>query len=136
MLRFSFAGRKIIKSFIFSLVLLSLFFLPLSPVYAQSIPCGVVDETVTLEGISCYVEKIISLALGLTGIVLFVMFIVGGFKYLTAGGDPKAAESARNTLTYALLGFVLIIASTLILKFIGLATGVDLTNFNIIYNLR
>ena len=68
--------------------------------------------------------------LALAGIVLFIMLIIGGFRYISSGGDPKAAESARNTLTYAIGGIVVIAVSFLILRLISTFTGVnDLTNF-------
>ena len=77
------------------------------------------------------VENIISIAIRLAGVAAFIMLIIGGFKYLTSGGDPKAAESARKTITYAILGLVLIIAAWFILKFLSEFTGVDLTEFKI-----
>ena len=47
----------------------------------------------------------------------------------TIKSPTKAAESARKTLTYAILGLVLIIAAWFILKFLSEFTGVDLTEF-------
>lgn len=61
--------------------------------------------------------------LALGGIVLFLMLLSGGFKYLTSGGDPKATESAQKTLTYAIGGLVMLAGSFLILKIIGDFTG-------------
>lgn len=78
------------------------------------------------------VENIFSIVIRLAGVAAFIMLIIGGFKYLTAGGDPKAAESARNTITYAILGLVLIIAAWFILKFIYEFTGVDVTQFQLL----
>lgn len=70
-------------------------------------------------------------ALGLSGIALFVMLLSGGFKYITSGGDPKAAQAAQQTITYALLGLIVIVSSVLILRVIETFTGVRLTDFNI-----
>ena len=85
----------------------------------------------TLRGLEGVFANLISVALGLAGIVLFLMLIVGGFRYITSGGDPKAAEGARNTLTYAILGFVLVASAYLILRFIGTFTGADIGNFRV-----
>lgn len=81
-----------------------------------------------LEGVF---ERVISVALGFAGIALFIMLIVGGFRFITAGDDPKAVEGARKTLTYAIGGIVLIALSFLILRFISTFTGVDVTQFRI-----
>ncbi|OGM19342.1 hypothetical protein A2685_02190 [Candidatus Woesebacteria bacterium RIFCSPHIGHO2_01_FULL_37_10] len=75
--------------------------------------------------------KTVDIILGFAGIALFLMLILGGFKYITSGGDPKAAESARNTLTYAIGGLVLIASAYLIIKIAESITGADLTNFAI-----
>lgn len=82
-----------------------------------------------LEGIF---QNIVSYALGLVGVVLFVSLLIGGFKYLTAGGDPKAAEGAKKTITYAIGGLLLILASYLILVLIHTITGIDVTQFKIV----
>lgn len=75
--------------------------------------------------------NVVRAALGFAGIVLFILLLVGGFKYITSGGDPKAAEGAKKTLTYAIGGLVLILLSYLILVLIYKITGVDVTQFNI-----
>ena len=70
-------------------------------------------------------------AIGLGGIVLFVLLVMGGIKFLTSGGDPKAAEVAQKTITYAIAGLILLLSSFLILLFIKTITGVDVTKFSI-----
>ncbi len=83
-----------------------------------------------LELVFTNIVKVI-LAFGVVG--LFWMLITGGFKYLTSGGDPKAVDGAKNTLTYAIGGFILLAFSFLVLQIIGSFTGTGsiLTNFTI-----
>jgi len=76
--------------------------------------------------------NVVKAALGLAGIVLFVMLLFGGLKYIMAGGDPKAAESAQKTITYAVGGLILILLSYLILVLIKTITGVDVTQFIVV----
>ena len=86
-----------------------------------------------LHGLNAVFENIVSAVLGFAAIALFVMLLSGGFKYMTSGGDPKAAGSARNTLTYAIGGFILLAAAFFILRLLGVITGAsDIENFNII----
>lgn len=85
-----------------------------------------------LTGLQDVFSNVVSIAIGLAGIVFFVMFIVGGFSYLTAGGDTGKVESAKKTLTYAIAGLVLIALSYLILRLISSFTGVPgILNFQI-----
>lgn len=67
--------------------------------------------------------NVVNMAAIAAGVATLVMIIVGGFGYLTAGGDAKKAEGAKNTLTYAVLGLVLLISGYIILRFIGEFTG-------------
>jgi hypothetical protein len=90
-----------------------------------------VDDVATLRGLEGVFESVVTIVLGLGGVVLFIMLIMGGFKFITAGGDPKAIEGAKKTLTYAIGGIVLIALSFLILRFISIFTGVDVTQFQI-----
>jgi len=55
-----------------------------------------------------FVSNIIRWSLGLTGIILFVIIIVSGFSYATAGGDPKKTQDAISTITNALIGLFII----------------------------
>lgn len=73
--------------------------------------------------------NVVTSLLALGGIVLFLMLLSGGFKYLTSGGDPKATEGAQKTLTYAIGGLVLLAGSYMILRIISDFTGADVTNF-------
>ncbi len=85
-----------------------------------------------LTGLEGIFSNVISLAIGFAGIAFFVMFLVGGFQYLTAGGNPQQAEGAKKTLTYAILGLVFIALAYLILRFISSVTGVtSILNFKI-----
>ncbi len=88
----------------------------------------------TLQGLETIFGNVVKSLLALGGITLFIMLLVGGFKYLTAGSDPKATQAAQNTLTYAIGGLVLLAGSYLILLLIGTITGTtnSITNFLIV----
>ena len=85
----------------------------------------------TLKGFEGLFANVISVVLGLSGIVLFFMLISGGFKFLTSGGDPKGMEAAGHTITSAITGIVILILSLLIFRVIENFTGVNLTIFRV-----
>jgi len=89
------------------------------------------EEPAKLTDLETYFGRIIQTLLELGGIALLVIIIIGGFKYITAGGNPQQAESAKKTLTYAIGGFVLLALSFLILKLIEQFTGAKVTEFKI-----
>jgi hypothetical protein len=86
---------------------------------------------VTIKCFEVVFKKILNYAVELAVAVLFIMLIIGGFRYITSGGDPKATASAGQTITYAILGLVLLIGIWLILNFIQYFTGINITIFRI-----
>lgn len=44
----------------------------------------------------------------LAGLLLFAYLVMAGFSFLTSGGEPKAMEQAKEKITHALAGFLLI----------------------------
>lgn len=85
----------------------------------------------TIADLGTVFSNVVGYALGFAGILLFVLLLLGGFKFITSGGDPKAVESARKTITSAIVGLIIILVSYLILILISNITGVDVTKFNL-----
>lgn len=87
------------------------------------------NDPATLQDLETVFGNVVTSLLALGGVILFLMLLSGGFKYLTSGGDPKATETAQKTLTYAIGGLVLLAGSYMILNIISTFTGADVTNF-------
>ncbi len=66
------------------------------------------------------------------GIVAFIMLIMGGFQLLTSSGNPEKTKAAWGTITYSIIGLVLLIVIWFILLFIENFTGVTVTEFKIV----
>lgn len=56
-----------------------------------------------LEGIF---DNALSKMIVLIGIGSFVFLLIGGFRYVAAGGDQKSIDAARKTITYAVVGLL------------------------------
>ncbi|MBI4059093.1 hypothetical protein HY404_02510 [Candidatus Microgenomates bacterium] len=97
----------------------------------EDVPGATENGVATIKGLEVIFSNVVTIAIALAGIALFIMLISGGFKFLTAGGDKQGVEGAKQTLTYALIGFVVIISAFLILQFIKEFTGVDVTIFKV-----
>jgi type IV secretion system pilin len=52
------------------------------------------------------------------GIIAVIMIIISGIKFITANGDAGAVKSARHTLTYALVGVVVVAVAQALVKFV------------------
>ena len=68
----------------------------------------------------------------IVGLVLIGLLIYGGFVIIMgAGEDQKKIAQGQQLITQALIGFVIVIASYLIVKLIETLTGFSILNFKI-----
>lgn len=79
--------------------------------WGEAAPAG---ET-SLSGI---VATIIKAFLGFLGIIFLVLIIYAGFNWMTAGGEEEKVTLAKNTLTRAIIGLVIITAAYAITYFV------------------
>ena len=70
----------------------------------------------TLKCFEVIFERVLVFMSSLVLVVLFLMFVVGSFRYLTSAGNPEKVKKAQGILKYAVIGFVLFIGAFLILK--------------------
>ena len=75
----------------------------------------IVDGIPTLECLEIVFGNLLFMASALVILVLFVMFLIGSFNYLTSLGDPEKIKNARSTFTFAVIGLVLFVSAYLIL---------------------
>ncbi len=94
----------------------------------DDIPAGCgnsADQVWTLDCIFPILKNVVDWALIFSGIVAVFLIIFSGIKFITSGGNPKNVDSAKKTLTYAILGLLLILLSFFIINIISYATGVS-----------
>ncbi len=93
----------------------------------------VVDGVVTIRCAEVIFERLLTISSSLVLLVLFIMLIVGAFKYITSGGEAEKLAGAQNTLKFAFIGTFLFLGSYLFLTilqtlFLG---GKNNTQFNL-----
>lgn len=59
------------------------------------------------DGVNNLIATIVRLLSFFIGVVAVIMIMVGGFKYVTSGGDSNKVGNAKETLTYALIGLLI-----------------------------
>lgn len=85
---------------------------------------GTNAEPQGITDIPTLIGKIISVALGIMGSLALVFFLYGGFLWLTSRGKQSSIETGTKTITWAVIGIVLVFSSYVILRFIMKALGV------------
>ncbi|MFA5247748.1 MAG: pilin [Patescibacteria group bacterium] len=89
---------------------------------------GVVTfNTGDTKPIADYVKAIYNYAVGIVGILAAIMLMVGGFRWILAGGNASSIGEAKEIIFASLSGLVLVMASWLILQQINPA----LTELNV-----
>ncbi|MFA5881047.1 MAG: hypothetical protein WC834_02535 [Eubacteriales bacterium] len=75
---------------------------------------------------------LVNVVLGVGIAITIVFLILGGIQYITAKGDQKAAGAAREALTNAVIGFIVVIgAFTIRLILINVIGGTKESNLQI-----
>lgn len=86
-----------------------------------------IDGVAQIQCVVPLVANLIKVVTSLGAVALFVMLLVGGFNFLFSAGDQKKLESARGTVTQAIVGIVVMSVAYLIILTISKFTGVDLS---------
>ena len=83
-------------------------------------------ENVQNITITQIVSAALLLILVVAAIVFFFMLVIGGVRWITSGGDKGQTEAARNQITAALIGLVIVFAAWAITNLIEIFFGIDL----------
>ncbi|SRR5260221_6835754 len=68
----------------------------------------------------------ITLILVVAAILFFFMLVIGGIRWILSGGDKGQTEAARNQITAALVGLVIVFAAWAIATLISSLFGLTL----------
>jgi hypothetical protein len=75
--------------------------------------------------IGFWIGETLPIIYALAGIGLLIYLTTGGFKIMTAAGDPKKIQEGQHTITNALIGFVVVFFSYWIVSIVALMLGID-----------
>ncbi|MBI5037333.1 MAG: hypothetical protein HZC01_01310 [Candidatus Kerfeldbacteria bacterium] len=81
-----------------------------------------------IKNLGCYIVGIYRYFAGVAGILTTVFVMYGGFRYVISFGNQSQIQSAKETISSALIGLLLVVSSYTILYFIN----PNLTRFDVI----
>jgi len=64
------------------------------------------------------IGRIINVALGFLGVIAVGIILMGGFKWMTAGGNEEKTEEAKKLLGAGVIGLVIILCSWAIATYV------------------
>lgn len=71
------------------------------------------------EDVRFTITQIISVALGLLGIILLVLILYAGFLWMTAAGEEDKIKKAKDILSAAIIGLAIILSAYAITRFVS-----------------
>lgn len=77
------------------------------------------------------ISGVIRLVVVVAAIIFFFVLVIGGIRWIASGGDKTQTENARNQITAALVGLVIVFAAWAILALIKVFFGVDIFTLTI-----
>lgn len=64
------------------------------------------------------VGTVINIFSWIVGVAAVIMIIIGGFRYITSGGDSGKIGGAKDTILYAIIGLVVVAMAQIIVRFV------------------
>lgn len=120
--------KQLLKKSLITLILLVVLGLPLASSaalnidkYSDTIAKKAGFQTTQVQGanyLDTTIGKAVAVIMGFVGIIFFVMILVSGFQWLTAGGNEEKAKHAKDRVISATVGFLIVISAYLITYFI------------------
>lgn len=77
----------------------------------------------TVPGI---ISALIRFTVVVAAIVFFFILVIGGIRWIASGGDKAQTEAARNQITAALVGLVIVFAAWAIVALINTFFHIDI----------
>lgn len=63
------------------------------------------------------INTLINFFILMAGGILMFFIIIGGYQYLTSLGNPEQAQKAKTTLTWAIIGFIIVVTAYLVVRY-------------------
>jgi hypothetical protein len=86
--------------------------------------CLKTDVPASLKCVPFFMNNLIGSLMVLSGITAVIFIVLAGIKFITSGGDPVKVEGAKRTMTFAIMGLVIVLLAFVILKIFTVVTGV------------
>ena len=104
-----------------------------SPAHAQlgtigtgNFPVPAVGPAGTTTFVASLIRNSIRLLILVSFIAAFIYTILAGFKFITAGGDPKEVAAAQSQISWGIIGLVVVIGAYALIRVVEIFFNVDL----------
>lgn len=71
-----------------------------------------------IQRVNNIIRHIVNILSAIVGVVAVIMIIIGGFRYITSGGNDTSITSAKNTILYAIIGLIIVALAQVLVHFV------------------
>lgn len=83
------------------------------------------------EFLQAFIPSLVGFILLIGAIIFFFMILIGAIRWTASGGDKAAVESAKGTITNALIGLFLVFSVFAVVKLLELFFGINILTLDI-----
>ncbi len=84
--------------------------------FAESV--GVPEPSYAISNIGTLLQGLVNASIVLGALAAFIFLILGGFQWITSGGDKAKTEEAQKKITNAVIGLIVIAAAYALINLI------------------
>lgn len=82
-------------------------------------------EVIRITELGQLVSAIVGTLLIIAALMAFLYLILGGIQWITSGGDKAGMEAARNKITHAIVGLIIVGAAWAIMSLVQGFLGIN-----------
>jgi hypothetical protein len=83
-------------------------------------------EKIKIGDVGMLISALVGTLLIVAALLAFFMLIMGGIQWITAGGDKAGMETARNKITHAIVGLIIVGAAWAVMILVQNFLGVSI----------
>ena len=76
------------------------------------------DAGLGAEDLPSTIASIVRVAIGFLGVIAVIIILIGGFKYMLAGGEEKKATEAKKYIIVGIIGLAIVLSAYAIAEFV------------------
>jgi hypothetical protein len=82
-------------------------------------------DNVNIVEIGSLISAVVSALLVISALLAFLYLVLGGIQWITSGGDKAGMEAARNKITQAIVGLIIVAAAYAIMLLVSNFLGIS-----------
>ncbi|OGG01630.1 hypothetical protein A2Z33_07635 [Candidatus Gottesmanbacteria bacterium RBG_16_52_11] len=83
-------------------------------------------ENIEIVDVGRLISALVGTILIIAALLAFFYLILGGIQWITSGGDKSAMEAARNKITHAIVGLIIVGAAWAIMLLVQSFLGINI----------